>query len=128
MRLALLMHRRGELNEAALAEFTRSGRYAETIAALSLLCGAPVDLVERLLHSENREVFLIPCKAAGFDWMTVRTILKNRSTARAISDHDLEAAKADYQRLSKATAERVLRFWQVRQSALGGDGERRVQG
>lgn len=116
-RLVLLMQRKGELDEAALLEFARTKRYPEMIAALSLLCSAPLELIEQLLHSENREPFLIPCKAAGFGWPTVRSILRNRSAGQSISDQDLEHAQSDYMRLSKGTAERVLRFWQVRQSA-----------
>jgi len=116
-RSVLLMQRNGTLNEAALLEFAKANRYAEMVAALSLLCSAPFDLIDHLLHSERKEVFLIPCKAAGFEWPTVRTILSNRSSAHRMSDQDLDQAKADYINLSKATAQRVLRFWQVRQAA-----------
>jgi len=43
------------LNEAALFEFAKTDRYADMIAALSLLCGAPMQLIESLLHSDHRE-------------------------------------------------------------------------
>jgi hypothetical protein len=54
---------------------------------------------------------------AGLDWSTVRAILSNRLIARPLSDQTLEAAREDYFGLSQAGAGRVLRFWQVRQSA-----------
>lgn len=107
----------GELNEAVLLELARQDRHAELIAALSLLCGAPMKLVQDLLHSEHREAWLIPCKVAGLEWATVRAILNCRSIGWSLSQPSLDAAWADYQRLSQASAARVLRFWQVRQTA-----------
>src|ERR1700688_643578 len=51
----LAMRATGELNEAAIFEFTKSGRHADMVAALSALCGAPLKLVESLLQSDHRE-------------------------------------------------------------------------
>ena len=116
-RLVLLMKQKGELDEAALLEFARTKRYEEMVSALSLLCSAPIALIERLLHGEQSEIFLIPCRAVDFEWSTVRAVLTARSPGRSMSEPDLARAKADYHKLSKATAERVLRFWQARESA-----------
>jgi uncharacterized protein (DUF2336 family) len=114
---ALAMRAAGELNEAAIFEFAKAGRYAEFVAALALLCGAPLPLVESLLQNGSREAILVPCKAAGLQWPTVRMIMTSRSVGGTASEHDLEAARTDYFKLSQANAQRVLRFWQVRQSA-----------
>jgi uncharacterized protein (DUF2336 family) len=113
----LAMRTTGELNEAAIFEFAKAARHADMVAALSLLCGAPLKLVENLLQSEHREALLIPCKAAALEWPTVRMILTCRSVGRAMSDQDLDAARTDYYKLSQNNAKRVLRFWQVRQTA-----------
>jgi hypothetical protein len=113
----LALKSRGELNEAALFEFAKADRYADALAALSVLCGAPMQLVENLLQSEHREAWLIPCKAAGVEWPTVRGILNCHSVRRSLSDTALDAARAEYSKLSQRSAGRVLRFWQVRQSA-----------
>ena len=112
----LAMRTSGELNEAAIFEFAKSGRHADMVASLSVLCGAPVKLVENLLQSEHREAILVPCKAAAFEWPTVRMILTCRSVGRKMSDQDLDAARTDYFKLSQNNAQRVLRFWQVRQT------------
>ena len=108
---------KGELNEMTLLELTRVNRYTDMIAALSLLCGAPMPLVENLLQSEHREAWLIPCRVAGLDWSTVRAILACPSIGRAMSGQALDASRTDYFRLSQTSAGRVLRFWQVRQTA-----------
>jgi uncharacterized protein (DUF2336 family) len=112
----LAMRSTGELNEAAVFGFAKTGRYADMVAALSLLCGAPLKLVESLLQAEHREALLVPCKAAALEWPTVRVILTCRSVGRTMSDQDLDAARTDYYKLSQSNAQRVLRFWQVRQA------------
>jgi len=114
----LAMRATGELNEAAVFEFAKAGRHADMVAALSVLCGAPLKLVENLLQSGRREAILIPCKAAGLEWPTVRMVLNCRSIGRT-SDHDIEAARADYAKLLQSSAARVMRFWQIRQAASG---------
>jgi uncharacterized protein (DUF2336 family) len=114
---ALAMRAAGELNEAAIFEFAKAGRYAEFVAALALLCGAPLPLVESLMQNQSREAILVPCKAAGLQWPTVRMIMTSRSVGGAASEHDLDSARTDYFKLSQANAQRVLRFWQVRQTA-----------
>jgi uncharacterized protein (DUF2336 family) len=116
-RQVLAMQKNGTLDEAALVQFARTNKYPEIVAALSLLCSAPYELIERLLYGQNREAFLIPCKVADFAWASVQVILTKRSAGRSMSEHDLEQMRAGYNRLSKPSAERVLQ-WQVRQAAL----------
>jgi len=82
-----------------------------------LLCEVPLPLVETLLQSEHREALLVPCKAAALDWPTVRAILNFRSVGGTMSDQDVDAARNEYFKLSQNNAKRVLRFWQVRQTA-----------
>ena len=84
------------------------------VAAISLLCSAPMPLVENLLQSRHREAILIPCKAAQLQWPTVRAILNCRSIAGKVSDLDVDSARTDFIKLSPSGALRVLRFWQVR--------------
>jgi len=111
------MQTAGKLSEASFLEFAQAGRFAEIVVALSQLCGAPPKLIENLLQSEHREAFLVPCKTAGLEWPTVRAILTCRGSGRTMSSQDIEAARADYFKLSRTSAGRVLRFWRVRQSA-----------
>lgn len=107
----------GELDETAIINFAKSGHYAYVVATLSVLCAAPMALLENLLQSEHREAVLVACKSAGLEWPTVRAILNCRSMGRTMSEQDIDAARTDFFRLSQSGAERVLRFWQVRQAA-----------
>ena len=108
----------GKLNEAALADFARSGQYEETIAALASLCAVPIEVMDRLMAAEQPDPLLILCKSAGWGWPTVKGIIAMRRGGEGRSSPGLDAAHADFERLSPATARRVMRFWQARPDGL----------
>ncbi|HLN08380.1 MAG TPA: DUF2336 domain-containing protein [Xanthobacteraceae bacterium] len=113
-RTVLAMHRKGELAEPQLVAFAKSGRYEETVATLSALCAVPIAVIERLMGGDRADPVLILCKAVGFEWPTVRAVIQVRTIGRRASAQALDSAFANFERLSFATAQRVLRFWQVR--------------
>ena len=104
----------GALHEQALVEFAKKHKYDELVAALSLLCSAPLDVIDSLMGSPRNDGLLIPCRVAKLSWPAVATILHNRFAHHPLSDQDREKLSADYKRLSQATAQRVLEFWQAR--------------
>jgi uncharacterized protein (DUF2336 family) len=114
-RLVMQLHQTGRLDERQLLDFARSGRYEETVASLSALCGVPVDVVDRLMTGERADPILILCKAVGLEWTTVRALILIRHAGRRLSPQSIDDALGNFERLSLSTAERVLRFWQVRQ-------------
>jgi uncharacterized protein (DUF2336 family) len=111
------LHQAGELDELMVLGFLRAGQQNEVVAAIALLCGANFELVAQVLQSDRNEAVLIPCKAAGFDWTIVRALLRSRPEQHGIVDMQMDQLRADYAKLSQPTAQRVLRFWLVRQSA-----------
>jgi uncharacterized protein (DUF2336 family) len=113
----LQMKKEGRLNEAALVEFANRRLYEQTVAALSMLSSASIELIASLMRGARSNGLLIPCKAAGLKWPTVSAILCNRFAHHTMSAADLTQAKEDYLRLSQPSAQRVLRFWQVRTTA-----------
>ncbi len=108
------LHKERRLTEADVAEYAKSGRYEETIAALATICSVPVDVVDRLMSGERADPVLILARAAGFRWPTVREVINARPGPKA-SNQVLDAALENFERLTAATAQRVVRFWQVRQ-------------
>jgi len=110
------MHRNNDLDEAALLGFANSGKYEEMVAALSMLSGAPIEVIKPLMKSVKPDGLLIPCKAAGLKWPTVGAILKNRIAHHSISDDEIAQCRTNFIALSIATAQRTLRFWIVRNS------------
>ncbi len=107
-------HRNGTLHEATLVEFAKSRKYDELVAALSLLCPAPLEVIDSLMGSPRHDGLLIPCRVAKLSWPTVDAILHNRLAHHALTPYDREKLNADYKRLSYASAQRVLEFWQAR--------------
>jgi uncharacterized protein (DUF2336 family) len=114
-RLTVGMQQDGTLDEAALAAFAQDKKFEETVAALSVLCGVPIDTADRLMAGDRPDPILILCKSAGYSWATARAIILSRPSAKGTSTHSLDAAFGNFDKLSPSTAQRVVRFWQVRQ-------------
>lgn len=108
------MHKDGKLSEAEIVAFAEAGKYEETIASLATLCAVPVEVVDRLMNGERADPVLILARAAGFGWPTVRAVICSRPGPKPSRDV-LDAALENFERLTPATAQRVVRFWQVRQ-------------
>jgi hypothetical protein len=113
------MKKEGRLDEAALQEFANRRLYEQMVAALSMLSSGSIDLIASLMKGARSQGLLIPCKAAGLKWPTVMAILRNRFAHHTMSDADLALAKEEYLGLSQASAQRVLRFWEVRTKTAG---------
>jgi uncharacterized protein (DUF2336 family) len=117
-RTILALHRAGELNEAALLGFAKTYKYEESIAVLSAMSGVKIATLDRLVAGDRHDPILIVGKAVGLEWATVRAlILLWLGPSRIPSPADIESARVNFARLMPSTAERVVSFWQTRQSA-----------
>jgi uncharacterized protein (DUF2336 family) len=114
-RAVLALHQTGSLGEPELAQYAKDKRFEETVASLSLLCGVPIETADRLMAGDRPDPILILCKAAGYGWTTARSIIMSRPSAKGTSTPALDAAFTNFEKLSPSTAQRVVRFWQVRQ-------------
>jgi uncharacterized protein (DUF2336 family) len=108
------LHKEGRLSENDVAEYAKSEQYEETIAALATLCAVPVEVVDRLMSGERADPVLILARSAGFGWPTVREVVSARPGPKPTSQI-LDVAFENFEKLTAATAQRVVRFWQVRQ-------------
>ena len=114
----LALHRAGELNEAALLGFAKSFKYEESIAALSAMSGVKIATLDRLITGDRHDPILIVGKTIGLEWVTVRALILLRlGPNRVPAPADIEGARVNYARLMPSTAERVVNFWQTKQSA-----------
>jgi uncharacterized protein (DUF2336 family) len=107
-----------KLDEVDIAGFAQAGRYEDMIAALALVCSVPIEVVDRLMNGERPDPVLILGRAAGFSWPTVRAIIGARPGDK-LSSETMKVASENFERLTAATAQRVVRYWQVR----NGDAE-----
>ena len=103
-----------QLDESAIAGFADSGQYEEMVVGLARICGTPVELIERLMQNVRYDGILVACKAAELRWPTFHAIVKTRFAPCEMPAIDLAQARADFLKLSAATAQRMLRFWLVR--------------
>jgi uncharacterized protein (DUF2336 family) len=113
LRNVLLTHATSNLREQDVLEFAQARQFEKTVAALSALCSIPLEVTDQVLCGDRIESLLILCKAVGFDWSTVRAIIHIRPGGRLSPERLVEACD-DFARLSNATAQKVLRLWQIR--------------
>jgi len=105
------LHRDGNLNEDQIFEFAHSLKFNETAVALSLLCVLPIDVVERALVNNNREVILILAKALELSWTTTMSLLFLAATNYRITARDLDEMKIGFLRLNAETSKQVLKVY-----------------
>jgi uncharacterized protein (DUF2336 family) len=118
-RLVQPLHHDGKLNETVVMEFARDKRVDDVVVALSLLCSTQLEIVDRLMQGSHIDALLIPCRAANFGWPTVKAVTLLNPCHRALTDDKYEQLQKDYLKLSVATAQRIIRFWQVRSKTDG---------
>lgn len=104
----------GNLDEVTVLNFIIKGRREEMIVAMARLCATPVRTMSDLLSGQRNDIVLIPCKAANLSWPTVDAVLRYRLPGQSVSEAIIDFARADYDKLTRATAQRTLRFMQVR--------------
>ncbi len=117
-RAILALHQAGNLDQAALLDFARQHKYEEAVAALAAMTGMRLNVVNQLMLGDRYDPVLLLGKSIGLEWATVRALLVLRlGPGKVPSGPDIEEARINYERLSPATAQRVLTFWRLRDKA-----------
>jgi len=124
-RVVARKHQYGNLAENSILEYARSRKVEETTAGLSLLCSLPVDVVERALIENNREMTLILAKALDFSWETTMSLLFLHAKDHRIAARDLDGMREEFIRLNIQTCRSVLEFYRSRKNAAAADCEDR---
>jgi uncharacterized protein (DUF2336 family) len=124
-RVVARKHQYGNLAENSILEYARSRKVEETTVGLSLLCSLPVDVVERALIENNREMTLILAKALDFSWETAMSLLFLHAKDHRIAARDLDGMREEFIRLNTQTCRSVLEFYRSRKNAAAADCEDR---
>jgi uncharacterized protein (DUF2336 family) len=111
------LQRDGKLGESEVHTFAKAGKFEDTAAALSLLSGLPIDVIEQAMLDDRPDMLLIIAKAIGYCWATAKLLLLLRSGGRGASQQDLELALHSFDRLQVSTAQRAVSFYQTRQKS-----------
>src|SRR6266851_1503067 len=93
-------------------------KLTKLIAALSVICALPIELVEQLVEDHNVFGLLVLCKAAALDWNIVHAVIRASAGADGARLSELDDASAAYRKLSTSTAQRALRFWQAKKDGM----------
>jgi uncharacterized protein (DUF2336 family) len=107
----------GRLDEYQVASFAEGGKFDETNASIAALANVPVSIAENMMVESRTEGVMILAKVAGISWSTVRAIIKMRDELSGSEPTDLAASKDIYERLRPSTAQQVLRFHRMQQTA-----------
>lgn len=105
-----------ELGEANVHAAARAQNFEQTVMALSVLAGCPIETAERAVLNENPGVVQVIAKAAGCSWATVKAVLLMTASDRKMSKMDLDRARENFERLEAQTAKRVLEFLEARRN------------
>ncbi len=107
------------LTEVQVGEFAQQGSFEETAVALAMLCGMPIDAVERSLLDRRADLTLILARGADFSWETTKSILRFATGGMALGPADRDRMYSQFNTLKPESAKRVIRFLKVRVAADG---------
>lgn len=117
LRVTKLLHERGELTDTVVRKYASARHYEDTVASVTVLSSLPIEAVKPLMDSPRDEGLLIACKGAGLSWPTVCAILESRFPPGVLKPESLDKSEAEFATLKRSNAERLLRFWRVRQAS-----------
>ena len=107
------------LSEATVNEFAQQKKLDEVVVAVAQLAKLSFAETERLLMGVWPSPVAVIFKAIGFKLSTLTAIYDARLPSGKAAGPDLVRTKAEFIALSRPTAERILRFYQVRKTAVG---------
>ncbi len=107
----------GRLDEHQVAAFAEAGKFDEANAAIAALANVSVSIAEDMMVETRAEGVMILAKVSGMSWATVEAIINMRDSLSGTDRSDLAACKATYDRLRASTAQQVLRFHRMQQTA-----------
>ena len=107
----------GRLDEHQIEAFAEAGKFDEANAAIAALASVPVSVAENMMVETRAEGVMILAKVAGMSWATVKAIINMRDNLSGMDRSDLHACKGTYERLRPSTAQQVLRFHRMQQTA-----------
>jgi type II secretory pathway component PulM len=107
----------GRLDEFQVAAFAEAGKFDEANAAIAALANVAVSTAENMMVETRAEGVMILAKVSGMSWSTVKALINMRDDLSGMGPSDLAACKATYERLRPSTAQQVLRFHRMQQTA-----------
>jgi hypothetical protein len=118
------LSRIGKLNDSTVNRFLIRGETANLFTALSVLSGAPTEIIEHVMTEDDCEGLVMACRAARLNWSTTLAILSNRGGVR-LSFAERERAQQMFETLLLSTSQWAVRWGEIAaNSSAGGPGQR----
>jgi uncharacterized protein (DUF2336 family) len=111
------LSRIGKLNDSTVNRFAIRGEKANLIASLSVLSGAPVEIIERVMAAAGYEGLVMACHGSRLNWQTTLAILGNRGGPQ-LSANDRVRAQELFETQYLSTSQ-----WMVRWGDMPAAGE-----
>ena len=108
------LNRVGKLNDSTVNRFAIRGETANLFAALSVLSGAPTEIIEHVMADEDCEGLVMACRASHLNWPTTLAILSNRGGLR-LSFAERQRAQQIFETHLLSTSQ-----WQIRWGDIAG--------
>ena len=84
---------------------------------MAALANVPVSIAEDMMVESRSEAIMILAKVSGISWSTVKAIINMRDHLSGAEPTDIQFCKDTYERLRPSTAQQVLRFHRMQQTA-----------
>ncbi|WP_426609175.1 DUF2336 domain-containing protein [Bradyrhizobium sp. McL0616] len=114
------LNRVGKLNDSTVNRFAIRGETANLFTALSVLSGAPIEIVEHVMADDDCEGLVMACRASRLNWQTTLAIMSNRSDAR-LSFAERERAQHIFETLLLSTSQWTVRWGEMAASTSTSD-------
>jgi uncharacterized protein (DUF2336 family) len=106
-------HKAGRLNEKSIATYAIAHKFEEAVIGLSLLSSLPLDVVEKMLVVNNRDLILVLSKALDFSWDTAMALLFLGAENHRIASRELDDLKSEFKRADVRMSRGILEVYQA---------------
>ena len=107
----------GQLTEVQLHAYANERSFDKVTVAMSLMCGLPLQLVERAFVQNKPEQILILAKAIDLSWVTTVTLLLLQAGVSGGARPQLDQCFASFSRLQSKTAQATLQSLRSKENA-----------
>jgi uncharacterized protein (DUF2336 family) len=111
----------GDLQDRAIENLARAGRFVDLTAALAAMCRLPIGDIVLAMKSGDKDLILTLLRSSGVSWTTAKAILLMPRSGHSSSLQDLAKAEKQFERLQIAIAQKVVRFNLTRLKNAAGD-------
>jgi uncharacterized protein (DUF2336 family) len=113
------LSRIGKLNDQAVNRFAIRGETASLFTALSVLSGAPTEIIEHVMAEEDCEGLVMACRASRLNWTTTLAILSNRGGVR-LTFAERKRAQQMFEALLLSTSQWTVRWGEIAANSSAG--------